>query len=123
MVKYEPQVIRQFASKLYRSASLLVILYSVLGFVVGPVAGAGLWSTAGVFFRLQFGMSQDGFVLLSLGLFTLLGFSMGQSRAFTLRLQAQQLLCQVQIEENTRLAGLDSANRIVKEIEAAEGRA
>ncbi|WP_437596869.1 hypothetical protein WMF28_30270 [Sorangium sp. So ce590] len=100
-VQYDPQIIQQFAASLYRQANSIVatyaLLFGLLGTAVGAPAGAfllGNRSSWEIF-------AAVGAVVLG-GFVGLLGALMGQQRAFALKLQAQQALCQLQIEANTR---------------------
>lgn len=102
MTTYDPNVIATFAERLYAQATRIIILLSILGFIVGGIMGAALGGTMG-------GHSDSSTFALVGGLFgalagTLSGYSMGQERAFMLKLQAQTALCQMQIESNTRRA-------------------
>ncbi len=91
-IPYDPAVIEEFAGRLYARARSLVILYGILGFIVGAVL-AGAASNA----NLNGMLSMGAFVVA-----TLIGVSIGMEKGFNLRLQAQTLLCQAQIERNTR---------------------
>jgi hypothetical protein len=88
MVSYDPNVIQEFADKLYSRADAIVLgwmaLSALVGFFVGAMLGGGP-------LRL---------LLIFLG--GAIGYAVGMQRAFLLKLQAQQALCQVQIEQNTR---------------------
>ena len=88
MVAYNPEVIQEFADKLYSRADAIVIGWTAIGalggFVLGSLMGGG-----GI--RL--------FMLFAGGA---IGYAIGLQRAFLLKLQAQEALCQVQIERNTR---------------------
>ena len=99
MAKYEPQVIVQFADNLYRQAGSLPVSYAVLGVLLGAALGFAL----GGFFRAP----EAAMIVAALGalLLGLVAFTVGQQKAFALRLQAQVALCQVQTEANTRAAG------------------
>jgi hypothetical protein len=92
-VQYEPKVIEEFAASLYAQADSIIVGYSLLGVLVGGAGGyvVGMlpwFSTIATVF---------GFLLGGL-----VGFVTGKAKAFNLRLQAQQALCQVRIEANTR---------------------
>ena len=92
-VQYQPAVIAEFASKLYSEASSLVIKWALMLGVVGAVIGG----------FVSAGKGGGGMVPLIAGLVgALFGASYGREKGFTLRLQAQQALCQLQIEQNTR---------------------
>lgn len=95
MVNYSSEVIEQFAAGLYKEADSTVLTYTAVGFLLGGTAG--------------FLVSFPFLVLLAVVpagigavIGAVIGRSMGQAAAFKLRLQAQQALCQVAIEKNTR---------------------
>ncbi len=89
--RFDPTVIQQFADRLYSQARTLVVLYSVLGVLVGSIGAYAI-------------TRSERLAMIAGGLLGLLGFAIGQARTFSLRLQAQTALCQVQIEANTRRA-------------------
>ena len=98
---YDPQVIVQFAANLYARAADIIRSYTVLGAFVGLlVAGAiGVLvggATAGSPGTGALILGLVGAVLGGYG-----GYQAGQEKAFSLKLQAQMALCQVQIEANT----------------------
>jgi hypothetical protein len=88
VISYDPNVIQEFADKLYSRADAIVVGWTAVGalggFVVGSMMGGG------------------GMRLFLLFLGGAIGYAAGMQRAFLLKLQAQQALCQVQIERNTR---------------------
>jgi hypothetical protein len=99
---YDATIMEQHAAQLYRRAASIVLFYSlVLGFgaMGGAIAILGATSVVGEAAREGSGV----FVLLITAVGILVGWSIGNTRAFSLRLQAQQMLCQVQTEKNTRL--------------------
>jgi predicted membrane metal-binding protein len=83
--QYDPAIIQKFADKLYSQANTIVFVWTFLGAVVGGAGG------------YQLGYAAVGAVIIGA-----LGFAIGMSRAYLLRLQAQVALCQKKIEENTR---------------------
>lgn len=92
--QYDPSIIQAFADRLYDQARSIVITYGFAGLFFGAIAGA----FAG------YSIARDAVAIVAgicalLGL--LFGVSAGRARAFVLKLQAQQALCQVQIEQNT----------------------
>jgi sulfite exporter TauE/SafE len=96
MVAYDSKVFYDFADRLYKRASRIVLSYAVVGAVLGFVIGGGGAAAAD---------ARDSAIVVGIivaVLFGAAGFSMGQEKAFTLRLQAQTALCQAKIEENTR---------------------
>jgi hypothetical protein len=97
-VTYNENVILTFAEWLYRRAAIMVIAYALFGAVVGVLAGLGAATTIAtrtpdVIKGIVGGLGAVG---------TLLGGMFGSERAFALRLMAQQALCQMHIERNTR---------------------
>jgi hypothetical protein len=95
LVAYDPAVIQEFASRLYRRAGSIIVSYTFLGIVLGVIAG-------GVLNARNAGSDSSGMiVLISFCIGAGFGFAFGQERAFKLKLEAQVALCQVQIEKNT----------------------
>lgn len=92
-MNYDSRVIREMAERLYTQADsaefwqpvISGLLGAAMGFAVGfPLGYAKVAALAGI-------------VILGV-----LGYWGGQQRAFALRLQAQLMLVQTKIEENTR---------------------
>jgi uncharacterized membrane protein YeaQ/YmgE (transglycosylase-associated protein family) len=110
MVRYDPDVIQEFAEGLYRKARGIILSHTLLGILVGAVAGfaVGAASSHG-----RNGIPNMTMFLTLVGalLFGAFGYSIGVQRSFYLRLQAQTALCQRQIEENTRLAPVAQGGR------------
>jgi uncharacterized membrane protein YdcZ (DUF606 family) len=99
---YDPKILAEVARKLYAQASAVQFLYGFVGLIVGGVATGG---------------AQVAFANASNPLYSLLGGMVGAlvgvigagSRALALKAQAQTLLCQIQIEQNTsRLANMQT---------------
>jgi ribosomal protein L40E len=88
-IKYEPQIIENFAVSLYRAAKIILILFTLIGILGG---GVGAYVLGG-----EIVWAIGGAVLLGLVL-----FGIAWQIAFRLKLRAQLALCQVQIEENSR---------------------
>ena len=86
-MRYDAKIIIQFAQSLYDQANSVLILFTIIGVVVGGGGGSVLSNEAALIGAIVLGV---------------IGYIMGQSRAAQLRLQAQLALCQVAIEENTR---------------------
>ena len=90
---YDPLVLEAEAKTLLRRASQIVAFYAISGIVAG-LSAAILASTLG---------AQNEVITVGSLLFPILIFiTIGASRAAALRFQAQSLLCQLQIEKNTR---------------------
>lgn len=115
MVNYDPSIVQKSADHLYQEA-LNIVWASVLrrtaiGVVLGIVGGfifaliqnldsmqRGFPSLAGSFSLANF--LGPAVACAMIGGIT--GYYSGQNKALELRLKAQQALCQLQIEKNTR---------------------
>lgn len=93
-MEYDSGIIEQHARSLYSEADWVVYKYSFLGIILGGTAAA-------IAARFQ-GSSIGVMGLVGAVVGFLIGNSMGRARAFQYRLQAQTVLCQMQIERNTR---------------------
>lgn len=93
---YDEKIIQAMAAKLYSQADSIVRSHTVAGFFLGFLAGlvAGAAAGEGGSWAVWFG------VVSAIG-----GAASGRSKAFSLRVQAQTALCQLQIERNTRGRG------------------
>lgn len=93
-VEFQPAVIVEFASRLYKQADRLVITWmfalGILGFLAGSMAGS----------VARMSPLMPGVVISLIG--ALFGASYGRNQGFEMRLRAQQAMCQLQIEINTR---------------------
>ncbi len=87
MVRYDSSVIVQFVQSLYDQANSMLIIFTISGVVIGGGGGSLISTEAAVI-----GAVVVGFI----------GYMIGQTRAFQLKLQAQLALCQLAFEENTR---------------------
>lgn len=101
---YDSSILQRFADELYRQARWIifgtVLRYSLVIFLFVFV-GCFVLGTQ----QPQFALSNDGLVVACiLALIGIpLGIEAGRKKGFELKLKAQQILCQVQIEENTRI--------------------
>jgi len=95
-VEYDPDVIQEFAEKLYAKARNVTVTSTIVYGMCGAISGLLM----GYFAKLP----DSTTVLPVVGLLVMggIGYSMGATKAFTLRLQAQTALCQMQIERNTQ---------------------
>jgi hypothetical protein len=93
MATYDVSVILAFTDKLYAQAAKVIATYTIIGVLIGGGVGVAAGNA-----------SQIGFLLAVLGAVIVgaIAFQLGRDKAFSLRLQAQVALCQVQIEANTR---------------------
>lgn len=93
MTKYDPQVIQKFADKLYSKSATTTFIYTLVFAIIGLGAGFALSRNSN---------SLAGAMPLTL-ILGAIGYAIGREKSFQYRLQAQIALCQVKIEENTRL--------------------
>ena len=94
MATYDASVIITFTDNLYAQAGNVVATYSVIGVLVGGAVGAVIANVAHIAWPMV--------ALAGAAIVGAVAFQLGQQKAFSLRLQAQIALCQVQIEANTR---------------------
>jgi hypothetical protein len=92
-LRYSPAAFRAFVQPLSDRANGVIAGCAGLGVVAGAVAGAG-WR--------QSIHSGASWVWIGALLGGIIGLAYGVERVFWLRFQAQAVLCQAQIEENTR---------------------
>lgn len=91
---YDPSVIADFAQRLYDRAETVVALYTIAGAVIGLALGG---ATGAVW-----GINPIGGALIGTAALGYVGYVLGRSKAFQLKLEAQTALCQMEIERNTR---------------------
>lgn len=104
MARYDSHVIYYFTDELYARADLIIIVYTGIGGLIGAFLGymVGEIVRGGGLLTVAIGLAVVGAI----------GYFIGNGKAFELRVQAQTLLCQVAIEENTRkLSGLAEASQ------------
>lgn len=100
-MKFDPTVVETFTRRLYWQATKIVVK-SVLTY-----AFVGWGGSMGAYYYLPAAWAHDygvPMIVVTTVLCALIGWSVGSDKAFALRLQAQILLCQLQIERNTRAA-------------------
>jgi hypothetical protein len=95
-VEYDSRVIIEFAGRLYSQAKNIVVTYTVAGVVIFGAVGALVAAATE--------NTEEGLIAAATLAFIggAIGYTRGQERGFTLKLQAQTALCQLQIEQNTR---------------------
>lgn len=101
--QYDPEILQKYADTLYSQARSLAgwtaLRYAFVLGVIGWFAVAFINSAI----RLRFDFaSLNAAGLIAAGVGALIGYEIGKAKAFALMLQAQQVLCQRQIELNTR---------------------
>jgi len=92
-MKYDPRVIHEMAERLYAEADSAEVSYPVVFGVMGAAVGFA--------FGFPLGYARAA-ALAGAVLLGAVGYWVGQQRAFGIRLQAQLMLVQTKIEENTR---------------------
>lgn len=97
--QYDSSILQQFADGLYSRAQWIIFSTAAMyGTVVFVLSLIGVLAT-----NHSTMQTQEWGVIGTLTLVAVaIGVSRGREKAFQLKLQAQQILCQRQIEENTR---------------------
>jgi len=112
MRKYDPTVLGNYADDLYRLAFWVVLRYTTLGILLGVFIG---YLPTIVWYVLNRN-DRPPTSVLTLVFCAVLGAlifgAIGSGKAFKYKLEAQTVLCQMQIENNTRAASL-MLNRLV----------
>ena len=102
MAKYDEAILQSYADALYSRAAWIIAKYTIftggLGVLIGYAPNL-LW-----YFRPTAMASPESAGSMSLfGIIgVVVGYSIGESKAFEYKLRAQTVLCQRQIELNTR---------------------
>lgn len=98
MTDYSPEMLQSFADRLYRRATWTIAEWTAVGVLLGVVL-AGL--SASLIHDLT---NSSGVIFLVWLVCALGGIAIGREKAFGMKVEAQRLLCQMQIEQNTRPA-------------------
>jgi hypothetical protein len=95
MVEYDPKIINDYADGLYTQSKSITTCY----FFIGIFAAILVFSKISEVLAGEF-----DFLIMAIGVFIggVLGLFAGKNRAFEMKLEAQQALCQIQIQENTK---------------------
>lgn len=100
MVRYDPGILRQFSEKLYSRANVVLVTTTMISTLIACAIGFPLGQFVESAFHAQ---KVVGTIVMMTGVLGLgVGAIIGSQRAFMLRMTAQQVLCQVKIELNTR---------------------
>jgi len=110
--RYDESILQAYADDLYNQASTIIFMTAAKYFCYSLVFSV-LVSWAFVLYILHDSIEGGGPVFLGVvvitGLGMWVGISEGRRKSFRLKLEAQELLCQRQIELNTRTATATTA--------------
>lgn len=101
MAKYDSGILQDYADLLYRKAAWVTFKCGTVGAITGVLIALILEYGVGLGARSAESSNTVALVLFGI-VGALIGVAIGQRRSFEYRLQAQTLLCQMQIEYNTR---------------------
>lgn len=99
--RYDAAILQQYADDLYAQARWVIVRMALIyGLVTFGVAS--IIANTNTLFRSNVSFTiQPGVLLIAL-IAAAVGVAVGRTKAFKLKLEAQTLLCQCQIELNTR---------------------
>lgn len=92
MVTYDARLVQEYAHRLHRSATQLVVTYAFGGAVTGGSLG--------------FIVRDLQSTVLATMLVAVIGYFIGRDKALRLKLEAQLALCQMEIEQHLRRSTL-----------------
>jgi hypothetical protein len=94
MSSYDAKVHQDFADLLRIRAKRITFVFTLMAAIVGAGVGVGLGRMTG--------SPATMYIVIWTAVLGVFGFVAGKERSFTLQLKAIELLCQMQIESNTR---------------------
>ena len=92
MVRYSPKVLEKYAARLYRSAEMTIVYWSLSGLISAFFLNFFLYGS-------EF-LSTENLSILFLIIGVLIGIAVGLSRTLEIRARAQRDLCMVRIEKH-----------------------
>ncbi|HPN56905.1 MAG TPA: hypothetical protein PLD92_08660 [Candidatus Omnitrophota bacterium] len=95
MVEYDLELVKAYAKRLYSQARATTMRHFFIGIFFGIIIFGGVSDAL-------LGSYDALIVAIGAMIGGVMGYGSGQNRAFELKMQAQQALCQVHIEQNTR---------------------
>jgi hypothetical protein len=96
MIAYDNSILQKYAQRLYSRANTAIFVCTCIGLIAGAVAGLLLAES-----NRASSNDRPMYILISAVACGLIGLLIGIERAFSLKLRAQLVLCQAQIENNT----------------------
>jgi hypothetical protein len=119
---YDPKIIERYAERLLSKADSVRVGASIAGGIVGVLIGCvpltplkTVWGVSG-----PVGVAT---ILLGAFLGLLIGYVIGEGRAFRYRVEAQRALFQVDIEKRMTQAVVQAVNTVVSRVAAAQAPA
>lgn len=100
MPRYDPSILQKYADRMYSQAAFWVVLITILVAGMGVMLGAGLGHQYQGDIKGQNLAFVGAFIGGPLG--AILGVFVGLEIGFWIKLRAQIVLCQAQIEKHTR---------------------
>ncbi|MBM3465001.1 MAG: hypothetical protein FJX76_23120 [Armatimonadetes bacterium] len=97
MSRFDAHLVGELADSLDTEADKTPFLYAVAGAILGAAALSMMLTDL-----LAEGPHRVIAIVIGAALGLLLGFALGRQRAFAMRMQAQLVLAQVQLERNTK---------------------
>ena len=97
MIEYDEDVLRNYASRLYVQSVILMLVWGLAGAAVGFLAQEIILMKS-----LRSLSNQEALAHSSLVACIIVGLLFGWAKYQELRIKAQTILCQVEIEANTR---------------------
>jgi len=103
---YQAGILQEYADALYEQARHIIVRTAISYGLITFLVSALLSGVVFAYIAHEYQTNEGNSLLFSVIIFTALGIAVGISegrrKAFNLKVEAQQLLCQRQIELNTR---------------------
>ena len=95
MADYDPKIIQDYAEGLYKQAKSIVTCYFFIGIFGGLVIFAKVSDVL---------IGELDFLVVAIGIFigAVIGLFAGKNRAFEMKLEAQEALCRIEIQKNSK---------------------
>lgn len=95
MIEYDPKFMKDHAAKLYDQAKSIIPAHFFIGLLIGMMVFSEFSNIL---------MKTFDFLIVAIGVLigAFMGLGSGYNKSAELKLRAQELLCQIKMEENTR---------------------